>query len=150
MHLKLASVLVHHTTLGMRIPTLAVLLLSKFASEQPGAAFVVIAGPLFIATHGDRGKMVRYSSVSSLRDHQTECRVTDHLPSFPVCCHEWGLCEYVIVHMILGGSPVILWISLGGKPKWLPLKFGYHDVMRTSPISSASRALFREPDETQI
>ena len=47
---------------------------------------------------------------------------------------QWGLCEYIIVHTILGGSPVILWISLGGKPKWLPLKFGYHDVMRTSPI----------------
>ena len=47
---------------------------------------------------------------------------------------QWGLCEYVIVHTALGGSPVILWISLGGKPKWLPLKFGYHDVMRTSPI----------------
>ena len=46
----------------------------------------------------------------------------------------WGLCEYVIVHAILGGSPVILWISLGGKPNWLPLNFGYHDVMRTSPI----------------
>ena len=46
----------------------------------------------------------------------------------------WGLCEYVIVHTILGGTPVILWISLGGKPKWLPLKFGYHDVMPTSPI----------------
>ena len=45
------------------------------------------------------------------------------------------LCEYVILHAILGGSPVILWISLGGKPKWLPLKFGYHDVMRTSPIA---------------
>ena len=45
---------------------------------------------------------------------------------------QWGLCEYVMVHTILGGSPVILWISLGGKPKWLPLKFGYHDVMRTS------------------
>ena len=44
------------------------------------------------------------------------------------------LCEYVIVHTIFGGSPVILWFSLGGKPKWLPLKFGYHDVMRTSPI----------------
>ena len=43
--------------------------------------------------------------------------------------------EYVIFHTIWGGSPVILWISLGGKPKWLPLKFGYHDVMRTSPIS---------------
>ena len=25
-------------------------------------------------------------------------------------------------------------VSLGGKPKWLPLKFGYHDVMRTNPI----------------
>ena len=49
---------------------------------------------------------------------------------------KWGLCEYVIVHTILGGSPVILWISLGGKPKWLPLKFGYHDVMRTSPIQA--------------
>ena len=47
---------------------------------------------------------------------------------------KWGLCEYVIVHTILGGNPVILWISLGGKPKWLPLKFGYHDVIRTSPI----------------
>ena len=50
-------------------------------------------------------------------------------------CRTSGLCEYVIVHTILGGSPVILWISLGGKPKWLPLKFGYHDVMRTSPIT---------------
>ena len=47
---------------------------------------------------------------------------------------QWGLYEYVIVHTILGGSPVILWIQLDGKPKWLPLKFGYHDVMRTSPI----------------
>ena len=47
---------------------------------------------------------------------------------------KWDLCEYVIVHTIWGGSPVILWISLGGKPKWLPLHFGYHDVMRTSPI----------------
>ena len=46
----------------------------------------------------------------------------------------WGLCEYVIVLTLWGGSPVILWISLGGKPKWLSLKFGYHDVMRTSPV----------------
>ena len=53
---------------------------------------------------------------------------------------QWGLCEYVIVHTIWGGSPVILWISLGGKPKWLPLKFGYHDVMRTctSPEQQSS------------
>ena len=47
---------------------------------------------------------------------------------------QWGLCAYVILHTILPPSPVILWISLGGKPKWLPLNFGYHDVMRTGPI----------------
>ena len=41
----------------------------------------------------------------------------------------------VVVHTILGGSPIILWISLDGKPKCLPLTFGYHDVMRTSPIN---------------
>ena len=74
------------------------------------------------------------------------------LPCNPYKCHKislsllfspeeakWALCEYVIVHTILGGSSVILWISLGGKPKWLPLKFGYHDVMRTSPIGEMSR-----------
>ena len=61
-----------------------------------------------------------------------ELAVEDLLKVF--VSNEWGLCEYVIVHTILGGSPVILWISLGGKPKWLPLKFGYHDVMHTSPI----------------
>ena len=43
---------------------------------------------------------------------------------FELNCYQWGLCEYVMVHTILGGSSVILWISLGGKPKWLP--FGYH------------------------
>ena len=59
------------------------------------------------------------------------------------CPFEWGLCEYVIVRTILGGSPVILWISLGSKPKWLPLKFGYHDVMRTSPIHRETRLLYR-------
>ena len=31
-------------------------------------------------------------------------------------------------------QPVILWIPLGGKPKWLPLNFGFNDVMRTAPI----------------
>ena len=52
--------------------------------------------------------------------------------------NKWGLCEYVIAHTILGGSPVILWISLGGKPKWLPLEFGCLDAMRTSPIPKAT------------
>ena len=34
----------------------------------------------------------------------------------------WGLCKYVIIHMILPPSPVILWIWLGDRRKWLPLK----------------------------
>ena len=29
-------------------------------------------------------------------------------------------------------KPVILWIELGGKPKWLLLNFGFNDVMQTS------------------
>ena len=48
----------------------------------------------------------------------------------------WGLCAHIIVHTILPPRPVILWIELGGKPKWLPLNFGYHDVMHTAPIES--------------
>ena len=55
---------------------------------------------------------------------------------------EWGLGEYVIVHTILPPSPVILQIELGGKPKWLPLHFGYHDVMRTSPIKFCLGVIF--------
>ena len=54
-----------------------------------------------------------------------------------MCMWQWGLCDYVTVHTILPPSAVILWMELGGKPKWLPLKFGYHDVMRTSPICRA-------------
>ena len=45
---------------------------------------------------------------------------------------QWNLSAYVT---ILPPSPVILWIELGGKPKWLPLNFGYHDVMCTGPIN---------------
>ena len=52
---------------------------------------------------------------------------------------QWGLCVYVIVHTILPPSPVVLWIDLGGKPKWLPLNFGYHDVMRTALIGESWR-----------
>ena len=32
-------------------------------------------------------------------------------------------------------TPVILWMELGGKPKWLPLNFGYHDVRHTAPVT---------------
>ena len=31
-------------------------------------------------------------------------------------------------------QPVILWILLGGKPKWLPLNFRFNDVIHTAPI----------------
>ena len=31
-------------------------------------------------------------------------------------------------------QPVILWILLGGKPKWLPLNFGLNEVMCTAAI----------------
>ena len=31
-------------------------------------------------------------------------------------------------------QPVILWTELGGKPKWLPLNSGYHDIMHTVPF----------------
>ena len=34
---------------------------------------------------------------------------------------------------------VFLWILLGGKPKWLPLNFGFNDVMRTAPKYSYSK-----------
>ena len=48
------------------------------------------------------------------------------------------LCAYVTVYVKLPPSPVILWIELGGKPKWHPLHFGYvyvyHDIMRKAPI----------------
>ena len=56
----------------------------------------------------------------------------------------WGPCEYVIVHTVLPPSPVILWIELGGNPKWLLLNFGYHDVMRTRPIYSETYLLYFE------
>ena len=41
-----------------------------------------------------------------------------------------------ICHSIreIATQPVILWIELGGKPKWLPLNFGFNDVMRTAPL----------------
>ena len=42
----------------------------------------------------------------------------------------------LIVHTIVPPSPVILWIEQGGKPKWLPLNFGYHDTMRAAPNQS--------------
>ena len=57
---------------------------------------------------------------------------------------QWGLCALRhgiqmgavrIRHSIWATQPVILWILLGGKQKWLPLNFGFNDVMRTAPIS---------------
>ena len=47
---------------------------------------------------------------------------------------QWGLHACVIIHTILPSCRVILWIELGGKSKWLPFSFGYHDVMHTASI----------------
>ena len=47
----------------------------------------------------------------------------------PVCIH------HKLEYGKFPPSPAILWIELSGKPKWLPLKFGYHDAMRTGPHS---------------
>ena len=57
---------------------------------------------------------------------------------------KWGLSAYVIVHTMLPPSPVILWTELGGKPKWLPLSFGNHDEMRTTPLASIPLSHIRE------
>ena len=59
-----------------------------------------------------------------------------------------GLYTHVIVHTILSPSPVspvIPWIELGGKPKWLRLNFGYHDIVRTAPIDSKPSSPQRSP-----
>ena len=39
-------------------------------------------------------------------------------------------------------SPVILWIELGGKLKWLLLNCGYHDVIRMALISNSGCVSF--------
>ena len=41
-----------------------------------------------------------------------------------------------ICHSIqeIATQPAILWIELGVKPKWLQLKFGYNEAMRTAPV----------------
>ena len=49
------------------------------------------------------------------------------------------MCAHIIVHTILPPSQVILWMETCGKPKWLPLDFGYHDVMRTDHTGFSAR-----------
>ena len=45
-------------------------------------------------------------------------------------------------------QPVILWIELGAKPKWLPLNFRNHDVMRTAPIMCTWQSSCRKGELT--
>ena len=47
-------------------------------------------------------------------------------------------------------QPVILWILLGGKPKWLPLNFGFNDVMRTAPIAVIKKTISIAQDHGQL
>ena len=49
---------------------------------------------------------------------------------------QWGLgCRNMHGSHKLPPSAVNLWMKLGGKPKRLPLNFGYHDVMRIGHIA---------------
>ena len=47
---------------------------------------------------------------------------------------KWGMCENATAHTRFLPIPVIHWMELGGggggKPKWPPLKFAYHDVIK--------------------
>ena len=47
-------------------------------------------------------------------------------------------------------QPVIPWIPLGGKPKWLPLNFGFNDVMRTALIEKHYTEPFENRPRSQI
>ena len=62
------------------------------------------------------------------------CCPTGASPSYNNILPKWSLCEYVIFHTIVRHGQNILWVDLGGKPKWLPLNSGYHDRMSTSSI----------------
>ena len=72
--------------------------------------------------------------VSCLHQKCYPSKISGPPPQTPLGAQRPPPLQYVIVHTILPPSPVILWKELGGKPKWLPLKFGYHDVMHTNPI----------------
>ena len=54
---------------------------------------------------------------------------------------QYGLCKYIKVHTKIATQPVILWIELGGKSKWLPLNFGYNDAMRSERKCCSDRDL---------
>ena len=48
---------------------------------------------------------------------------------------QWGPCAYVIVYGNLPPSQSFCRYCWVAKPKWLPLNFGFNDVMRTASIS---------------
>ena len=58
---------------------------------------------------------------------------------------DWHRRAYAIVHTNLPrANPVILWIKLGGKPKWLPLNFSCHDFLHTmNTVTSLCHILCR-------
>ena len=94
---------------------------------------------------GARLALMQYEQTDRPTDRQahTYCNRRNFHP-------RWGLCPYIIVYAILPPSPVILWIELGGKPKRLPLKFGYHDVMHTAPVLCIFRTLGRAYEINRI
>ena len=63
---------------------------------------------------------------------------------------EWGLFAYVIVHTILPPSPVILWIELGGKPKWLPLNLEAMMLCTWPPFLMTAVSQFTQFPNTKL
>ena len=62
-------------------------------------------------------------------------------PALPLLSTRLGAVR--IRHSIreIATQPVILWILLGDKTKWLPLNFGFNDVMPTAPIALQVRVI---------
>ena len=85
-------------------------------------------------------KITIYTSWSNLQ-LQNRMMVYTHVLGIVHVLLQWGL--YICAEKTslftrnLRPSQVILWLELDGKPKWLPLNFGYHDVMRKGPIGIA-------------
>ena len=60
--------------------------------------------------------------------------------------YKWGLCA-CIAHTKLPPSPVILWIELRGKPKWLPLNFGYQSTQAPSKCQNSRLAFHQQMEK---
>ena len=77
----------------------------------------------------------RHQAVSAHLFSRSSLLIYTTLPDLSIL--KWSMGAMRIRHSIreIANQPVILWILLGGTTKWLPLNFGFNDVMRTAPIT---------------